>query len=386
MDERLRFVARLLDGEAMSEVCREFGVSRKTGYKIFERYKDHGLEALSDRSRRPIRYANQLPTQIESLIVRCKEDKPHWGARKIRELLVRRLDGDFRIPAKSTIHAVLCRHGLVKALSRPRRRAAGTPLSQGTVPNDLWCADFKGEFRLGDRRYCYPLTVTDHASRYILLCEALESTREDPAITAFEQLFKERGLPSAIRSDNGVPFASPNGLFNLSKLSVWWLRLGIAIERIKPGHPQQNGRHERMHLTLKQETTRPAGMNSLQQQAKFDEFSREFNEERPHEGLGMKRPAEIYKPSPRRYQGLPELTYPLHDRDLLVTACGRICMHRKRINISTVLAGQRLGIKEVDEGIWIVSFMSYDLGFIDLEQKTLQPLDNPFGPRLSPMS
>ena len=386
MDERLRFVARLLDGEAMSEVCREFGVSRKTGYKIFERYKDHGLEALSDRSRRPIRYANQLPTQIESLIVRCKEDKPHWGARKIRELLVRRLDGDFRIPAKSTIHAVLCRHGLVKALSRPRRRAAGTPLSQGTVPNDLWCADFKGEFRLGDRRYCYPLTVTDHASRYILLCEALESTREDPAITAFEQLFKERGLPSAIRSDDGVPFASPNGLFNLSKLSVWWLRLGIAIERIKPGHPQQNGRHERMHLTLKQETTRPAGMNSLQQQAKFDKFSREFNEERPHEGLGMKRPAEIYKPSPRRYQGLPELTYPLHDRDLLVTACGRICMHRKRINISTVLAGQRLGIKEVDEGIWIVSFMSYDLGFIDLEQKTLQPLDNPFGPRLSPMS
>jgi transposase InsO family protein len=386
MDERLRFVARLLDGEAMSEVCREFGVSRKTGYKIFERYKDHGLEALSDRSRRPIRYANQLPTQIESLIVRYKEDKPHWGARKIRELLVRRLDGDFRVPAKSTIHAVLCRHGLVKALSRPRRRAAGTPLSQGTVPNDLWCADFKGEFRLGDRRYCYPLTVTDHASRFLLMCEALESTREDLAVTAFDRLFRERGLPSAIRSDNGVPFASPNGLFNLSKLSVWWLRLGIAIERIKPGHPQQNGRHERMHLTLKKETTRPPGANSLQQQAKFDEFSREFNEERPHEGLGMKRPAEIYKPSPRRYEGLPELTYPLHDRDVLVTACGRICMHRKRINVSTVLAGQRLGVKEVDEGIWIVSFMSYDLGFIDLEQKTLQPLDNPFGPRLSPMS
>ena len=175
-------------------------------------------------------------------------------------------------------------------------------------------------------------------------------------------------------------------MFNLSKLSVWWLRLGVAIERIKPGNPQQNGRHERMHLTLKKEATRPPGMNSLQQQAKFDEFLREFNEERPHEALDMKRPAELYAPSPRRYDGLPELAYPLHDRDVLVTACGRICMHRKRVNVSTVLAGQRLGIKEVDEGIWIVSFMSYDLGFIDLEQKTLQPLDNPFGPRLSPMS
>ena len=183
-----------------------------------------------------------------------------------------------------------------------------------------------------------------------------------------------------------MPFASPNALFNLSKLSVWRLRLGVAIERIKPGHPQQNGRHERMHLTLKKEATRPPGMNSLQQQARFDEFVKEFNEERPHEAIDMKRPAELYAPSPRRYDGLPELAYPLHDRDVLVTACGRICMHRKRINVSTVLAGQRLGIKEVDEGIWLVSFMSYDLGFIDLEQKTLQPLDNPFGPRLLPMS
>jgi transposase InsO family protein len=387
MDERLRFVARLLDGEGMSEVCREFGISRKTGYKIFERYKEHGLEALTDRSRRPVRYANQLPPQIESLIVKLKRDKPHWGARKIRELLVRRLDQDFRVPAKSTIHAVLHRHGLVKSPGRPRNHAQGTPLSIATAPNDLWCADFKGEFKLGNGQYCYPLTVTDQASRFLLLCEALESTREDTAITAFEQLFLERGLPKAIRSDNGVPFASPNALFNLSKLAVWWLRLGITIERIKPGHPQQNGRHERMHLTLKKEATRPSGMNSLQQQARFDEFVREFNTERPHEALAMKCPAEVYTASTRPYDGsLPELSYPLHERDVLVTACGRICMHRKRINVSTVLAGQRLGIKEVDEGIWIVSFMSYDLGFIDLEQKTLQPIDNPFGPRLSPMS
>src|SRR5206468_5793975 len=211
-----RFVARLLDGEAMTDVCREFGISRKTGYKVFDRYKEHGLQALTDRSRRPVRYANQLPPQVESLIVSLKQDKPHWGARKIRELLVRRLDGDIRIPAKSTIHAVLHRHGLVKALRRSRQRASGTPLSPGVAPNDLWCAGFKGEFKLGNGHYCYPLTVTDHASRFLLLCEALESTREDTAITAVEQLFLERGLPGAIRSDNGVPFASPNALFNLS--------------------------------------------------------------------------------------------------------------------------------------------------------------------------
>jgi transposase InsO family protein len=386
MEERLCFVARVLDGEAMTDVCREFGISRKTGYKIFYRYKEHGLEALTDRSRRPVRYANQLPQQIESFIVNSKRNKPHWGARKIRDLLVRRLAGDVRVPAKSTIHAVLDRHGLVKRAGKKRNRATGTLLSPGGMPNDLWCADYKGEFRLGNASWCYPLTVTDHASRFLLLCEALVSTREELAFTAFERLFIERGLPSAIRSDNGVPFASPNALFNLSKLSVWWLRLGIAIERIKPGKPQQNGRHERMHLTLKKETTRPAGMNSLQQQATFDAFVHEFNNARPHEALNMKYPAEIYTPSPRAYNGLPELGYPFHDRTILVTACGRICLHRKKINISTVLAGQTLGIKEIDEGIWLASFMHYDLGYFDLEQKTLQPLDNPFGPRLSPMS
>lgn len=386
MDERLRFVAKLLEGESMTDACLEFGISRKTGYKIFNRYRQMGSEALSDRSRRPVRYANQLPPQIENLIVRLKREKPHWGARKIRELLVRRLDGDLRIPAKSTIHAVLHRNGLVKGLRRPRHRAMGTTLSAGALPNDLWCVDFKGEFKLGNGHYCYPLTVTDHASRYLLLCEALESTREATTITAFEQLFAERGLPSSIRSDNGVPFASPNALFNLSKLSVWWLRLGIAIERIQPGQPQQNGRHERMHRTLKQETTRPPGMNSLQQQGRFDAFVSEFNNERPHEALEMRTPAQLYRASPRTYAGLPELSYPLHDRDVVVTACGRICMHRKRVNLSHVFAGQRVGIKEVDDGIWIVSFMHYDLGYIDLEQKTLQPLDNPFGSRLSPMS
>ena len=386
MDERMRFVIRLNDGESMASLCREFGISRKTGYKILERYQQCGVEGLSDRTRRPFRYANQLPAPVEAAIVAAKKEKPHWGARKIRERLLRRLPHAVKVPACSTIHAVLDRHGLVTHAARSRPRAQGTPLSQGLHPNDLWSADFKGEFQLGDKRYCYPLTVTDHASRYLLLCEALESTREELAFRAFERLFSERGLPRAIRSDNGVPFASPHGLFQLSKLSVWWLRLGISIERIQPGHPQQNGRHERMHLTLKKEATRPAGANFLQQQAKFDAFVEEFNGERPHEALAMRCPAELYTASPRRYTGIPEPNYPFHDRTVIVTSCGRLCLPRKKINLSVTLAGQAVGIKEVDHGIWLVSFMDYDLGYIDLEEKILQPLENPFGPKVLPMS
>jgi transposase InsO family protein len=304
----------------------------------------------------------------------------------LRQPVARTNHGGVKVPACSTVHAVLDRHGLVSHPVRSRTRAQGTPLSEGLSPNDLWCTDYKGEFMLADRRYCYPLTVTDHASRFLLLCEAMESNAAMPAFTAFERLFQERGLPRAIRSDNGVPFASPNGLFNLSKLSVWWLRLGISIERIQPGHPQQNGRHERMHLTLKQQATRPAGANILQHQAKFDDFIQEFNQQRPHEALGMKYPAELYSASPRPYDGIPEPHYPFHDRTVMVTSCGRLCLYRKKINLSTSLAGQAVGVKEVDHGIWLVSFMDYDLGYIDLEEKTLQPLDNPFGPKVSPMS
>ena len=256
MEERLRLVARLLDGKGMSEVCRSFGISRKTGYKIYNRYKQHGLEAPSDRSRRPVCYAELLPAPLGQLIVRLKREKPHWGARKVRELLVRRPAGDVRIPAKSTVHAVLDHHGLVeRARQRRRHKARGTPLSRATAPNALWCADFKGEFKLGNGQYCCPLTVTYQASRLLLLCEALESTKEAGAFEAFRQLFRERGLPAAIRSDNG--------LYNLSKLAIWWLRLGIAIERIQPGQPQQNGRHERMHLTLNARDHPPAGRQHL---------------------------------------------------------------------------------------------------------------------------
>ena len=385
MDERLKFVARLLDGEKMAGLCREFGISRKTGYKILGRYHDSGLEALSDRSRRPYRQANQLPFQIETLIVRLKQEKPAWGAPKIRERL-RRLYPDVHTPAISTVHAVLDRHGLVKRRKHRRHRAEGTILSQAFEPNELWCADYKGEFMLADRRYCYPLTVTDFASRYLFACEALSTTKEAFAFTAFERVFKEFGLPKAIRTDNGVPFASPNALFNLSKLSVWWLRLGIEIERIKPGCPQQNGRHERMHLTLKLETTKPAGQNFLQQQQRFDDFIDSYNNERPHQAIGMRFPAQLYRPSPRRYEGLPALDYPFHVWAVTVTTCGRICFKMRKINLSQVFAGQTVGIKQVEEHIWLVSFMHYDLGYFDDETCRLEPLQNPFGPKVLPMS
>ncbi len=385
MDERLKFVARLLDGEKMAGLCREFGISRKTGYKILGRYHDSGLEALTDRSRRPYRQANQLAFQIETLIVRLKQEKPAWGAPKIRERL-RRLYPDVHTPAISTVHAVLDRHGLVKRRKPRRHRGEGTILSHAVEPNELWCADYKGEFMLADRRYCYPLTVTDFASRYLFACEALSTTKEAFAFTAFERVFKEFGLPKAIRTDNGVPFASPNALFNLSKLSVWWLRLGIEIERIKPGCPQQNGRHERMHLTLKLETTKPAGQNFLQQQARFDDFVDCYNNERPHQAIAMRCPAQLYRPSPRRYEGLPALDYPFHDWAVTVTTCGRICFKMRKINLSQVFAGQTIGIKQVEERIWLVSFMHYDLGYFDDETCRLEPLQNPFGPKVLPMS
>ena len=381
VDERMKFVGRLLEGEKMTELCRQFGISRKTGYKFWDRYREVGLRALTDRSRRPVRYANQLPMQMEKEILRIKKDKPSWGAPKIREIL-RRKYPEVRTPAKSTIHCILDRHGLVRRRKRRRFKAEGTALSFTTIPNDLWCADYKGEFMLTTRNYCYPLTVTDHASRYLLACEALESNCELYAFHVFERVFKERGLPKAIRTDNGVPFASPNALFGLSKLSVWWLRLGIMIERIKPGNPQENGRHERMHLTLKREATKPPGENLLQQQETFDRFIEEFNTERPHEALQMKYPSELYQPSPRPYKGLGELSYPFHDRTITVTNCGRICIRSKKVNLSHVFAGQNVGVKEVGDKIWLVTFMDYDLGYFDEETAKLEPLEYPFVPEI----
>src|SRR5690606_26766560 len=223
--------------------------------------------------------ANQLPFQIEKLIVQTKKEKPHWGAPKIRELLIRRHPG-IRIPAKSTVHAVLDRNGLVNKKRRRRFARTSMPINFAQVPNDLWCADYKGQFLLGNNHYCYPLTISDFSSRYLIACDALETTKEEYAFSVFEAAFKEYGLPKAIRTDNGIPFSSAHAMFGLTKLSVWWLRLGIELERIEPGHPEQNGRHERIHLTLKKEATKPPGKNLLQQQEKFDAFKSEYNNER----------------------------------------------------------------------------------------------------------
>ncbi len=243
------------------------------------------------------------------MIVQLKKEHPSWGAPKIREK-IQAPDLGISLPAISTVHAVLDRHRLVSRGRKPRYNAQGTTLSRPTAANDLWCADYKGEFMLADKRYCYPLTITDFASRYLICCDALETTKEMYAFTVFERAFKDFGLPASIRSDNGVPFASASAFFGLSKLSVWWLRLGIGIERIKPGNPQQNGRHERMHLTLKKEATKPPAKNFLQQQGKFDQFIEYYNHERPHQALNMKYPGELYSTSPRPYSGLSEVQYP----------------------------------------------------------------------------
>jgi putative transposase len=385
MDERLRFVARLLEGEKMAPLCAEFGISRKTGYKIYDRYRDCGVGAFSDRSRRPHRQANRLPAPIEATIVRLKREYPSWGAPKIREKLRQQVTGP-HLPAISTVHAILDRRGLVTRRRRRRHAATGTDLSRPTEANALWCADYKGEFMLGNRRYCYPLTITDFATRYLLTCEALATTQETFAFTVFERTFKEFGLPQRIRTDNGVPFASAHALYGLSKLSVWWLRLGIQIERIRPGHPQQNGRHERMHLTLKKEATKPAVANVLQQQARFDTFVQQYNRERPHQALGMKVPADLYARSPRVYRGLEDLTYPFHGQTIAVTRCGRICFKGRKVNLSHVFAGQNVGVTQVGERIWLVTFMQYDLGYFDDETCRLEPIENPFGPKVLPMS
>ena len=358
MDERLRFIARLLEGEKMSPLCHEFGISRVTGYKIYNRYRECGLDGLNDRSRRAYRHANRLPFQVERSILGLKREHPSWGAPKIRDKLIRQYPM-IKPPAISTVHAVLDRNGLVKR--RKRRR-------------------HKGEFKRGNKQYCYPLTITDYRSRYLLACEGMASTRSHFAFAVFERVFKEFGLPRAIRTDNGTPFAGPNALFGLSKLSVWWLRLGIQIQRIKPGNPQQNGRHERMHLTLKKQATKPASFNLLQQQERFDSFIEVYNNQRPHQALGGAYPGDLYTPSVRVYEPPPEPDYPFHDRTVRVTRYGRICIGKRKINLSKVFAGQILGITEVDDQIWLVSFLNDDLGFFDAKEGRVEPATNPFAP------
>jgi transposase InsO family protein len=363
--ERSVFIKKLLNGDKMSDLCREFGVSRKTGYKFLERYQKLGEVGLMDLSRRPDRIARATSPITLQLILEARRAHPTWGAAKIGEVL-RRKNPNLRIPVRSTIHEILDKHGFVKKRGRARHKACPTELRQASQPNDLWCADFKGQFRLGNSVYCYPLTITDQVSRKLLCCEALESNREVETLQGFEMTFREHGLPSAMRTDNGTPFSS-RSLLGLSRLAIWWLKLGIEIERIKPGHPEQNGRHERMHRTLKEDTTRPARNNLLQQQEAFDEFMETFNAQRPHEALEMRTPDSVYVPSARKYPDpVPEPEYPLHDRSCYVCRSGAVYMGRHgHFPLTPLLGGERVGLREVEEKLWLVSFAGLDLGHYD---------------------
>ncbi len=367
--ERGQFLKRLLDGERMTDLCKEFGISRKTGYKFLRRYQNYGELGLINDSTRPHNPARLTPAPVESMIIELRKRRPTWGASKLGEVL-RRENPGVRIPTRSVIHTILDRHSLIKKRQRKRYVAVPTTLIHTDLPNGLWCADYKGHFRLGNQRYCYPLTITDFASRFIIKCEALESTAEEKAKPIFAEAFFTYGLPQAIRTDNGAPFSS-RGLLGLSKLAIWWMKLGIAIERIEPGKPQQNGRHERMHLTLKQETTRPSAANLLQQQERFDRFILDFNINRPHEGLDMQTPATRYQPVEKRvFRGVtPEPEYPNHDFTCYVTKPGKVYVPGVGdFNLSSMFAGEYLGLHQEDDELWRVTFVECDLGFYDAKE------------------
>lgn len=376
MNERMKFVMRLENGERMTDLCEELGISRKTGYKFLQRYRDAGPIGLLDESRRPHTLARKFPEEIKQHVIQAKKEHPTWGSKKLYVELEQQ-NGGIKLPCGGTIHAWLDQNGLVKKRGRKRYKS-DLHRSVGGVsnePNDIWCADFKGEFRVGDGRYCYPLTISDHYSRYLISCEGLESTNGLGSRGVFEFAFRQYGLPSAIRTDNGSPFAC-RGLGGLSKLSIWWLRVGIKIERIEPGHPEQNGRHERMHLTLKQETTRPAGKNLLRQQERFDGFVDEYNTKRPHEALDMKVPAEIYKPSVRLYpEEIPEPEYPLHDIVRVVSPGGLVSFigRNRAFHLGVALSGEKVGLRELENNKWLVSFMNLDLGYLDGEKCIFEP-------------
>lgn len=378
MDERVQFIARYMDGEKLVDLSREFGVSRKTAYKFIQRYQKYGIEGLSDRSRKPIFSPNRTATEIEEGVVKLKKLHPNWGPKKLKAKLEQRNPG-VEFPAPSTIGVILDKFGLVKKRKRRRweEKYYPTTLQSSSQPNEVWCTDFKGQFRLGSREYCYPLTVTDLFSRFLIGCDGLNTTTTDFVMNSFEAFFDEYGLPLIIRSDNGPPFAS-QGFGGLSVLSAWWMRLGIRPERIEPGCPQQNGQHERMHLTLKQETTRPAKANLLQQQECFDNFRNQFNNERPHEALGMRTPQTLYQPCSRSYtQALKELDYALHDFTAKVKKPGVIRLATgKDCYLTAALIGHTLGLRELEHGVLLVSLGKFDLGYIDSKSNRFLA-DNP---------
>jgi transposase InsO family protein len=363
MDQKTQFIADYLrDRLSMTELCGLYGVSRKTGYKWIDRYLRYGPQGLEERSRRPSTSPRHTPVYVVAAILDARQRHPSWGAKKLVSIL-RTRHPRWPWPARSTVCDILRRHGLVPK-KRQRRSIGhpGKPISHIGAPNDVWSADFKGHFKTGDGRYCYPLTITDGYSRYLLSCQALSSTSVAEAKPVFTRVFKEFGLPQRIRTDNGVPFAT-NTLGRLSQLSAWWVRLGILPEFIEPGKPQQNGRHERMHRTLKAETTRPPGATLRAQQRKFNDFREEFNHERPHEALDMRPPAACYDPSSRKMPTkLPPLEYPDRFEVRYVSANGGIRWNHQWVNVSHVCVGEYVGLEEIDDGVWNVYFGPLKLG------------------------
>jgi len=367
VDLREEMIERLCRGERLTDLCREYGISRKTGEKFKKRFRTEGIAGLQDRSRAPVIIPHKTPPELVEAIVEHRRQHPTWGPKKLKRTLETALGKT--LPAMSTIGDILTEHGLIVP-RRPRQRHVPTPtkLREAFAPNDVWCIDYKGQFRLGDKTYCYPLTITDQFSRFILCCEGMGAISDEAARNQCLEVFAERGLPTAMRSDNGVPFAS-TGLAGLTKLSVLWLRLGIQLERTRPAHPQDNGRHERMHRTLKQETTRPARSNLLQQQESFDSFVDEFNHRRPHEALDMKRPTDVYSAATRKCPDkLPELDYASFDDVRRVGTSGMLhARGRKQVYLSTALAGEYVGLREDNEieDRWLVTFANIDLGHIE---------------------
>lgn len=364
--ERMEFVMRIESGlYTMAEACRRSGVSRKTGYKIWNRYLSGGVDGLRDRSTRPHRSPTRTPQEIEDSIVELRTQQPDWGPKKLTRILRSRFP-DEELPAKSTIAAILKRRGLVEKPKRRRIHAhPGKPFIEAAYPNDLWTTDFKGEFKTGDGVYCYPLTVADQVARYILACEGLLSTRTAGVRPVFEKLFRENGLPNGILSDNGSPFAS-RSIHGLTALNVWWMQLGIRHFRIEPGKPQQNGRHERMHRTLKAKTTRPPAHDLLGQQITFDEFRHEFNEIRPHEALDQETPASVWSPSKRQMPDkIPPPEYPGYFVIRTVCSAGTFRFKGERIFISQALEHQPIGLEEIDDGVWSIYFYDTLLARVD---------------------
>lgn len=363
MDQKTQFIADYLrQSLEMTELCELYGISRKTGYKWIERYLKQGPRGLEDRSRSPARHPNQTPDEVVEGLLEIRQRHPSWGAKKLLTVIERR-HPEWELPGRSTVCDILKRHGLVPKKRRCRVIGhPGKPTTQALAPNELWCVDFKGQFKTGDGVYCYPLTVTDQYSRYLLGCQGLLSTSAVESKPVFTRLFKEFGLPKRIRSDNGVPFAT-NTLARLSSLSAWWVRLGILPELIEPGKPQQNGRHERMHKTLKAETTRPSAANRRAQQRKFNHFRQEFNEERPHEALDMATPSSIYVPSLRPMPDrLPPLEYPDRFEVRYVSYNGGIRWNKGWVNVSITCAGEYVGLEEINDGVWNVYFGPLKLG------------------------